>query len=87
MTRIAQLVVVPLLIASVLLISVLPQAPLTAPYPVTEGPVTTFLSLRSFRLLLMRLKAAANFIAGYCCPRLHVPQTAKPSALGLVLLC
>ena len=87
MTRIAQLVVVLLAMVSVLLISIVPMEPLTAPYTATEGPVTTFLTLRLFRSLLARLQAAATLVAGCCCPGSDAPRTAKPSALGFVLLC
>jgi hypothetical protein len=86
MTRIVQLAVV-LAIASVVLITILPLPHLQGPRTATEGPVTTFLSLRLFLLLLMSIQAAAEFVAGHCRLLSASPRIAKPSALSLVLLC
>ena len=87
MTRIARFAVVTLAIASVAVITVFPLPHLMGPRTATEGPVTTFVSLRSFLLLLASIQAAGTLVAGYCCFRHDVPRTAKPSSLGFVLLC
>jgi hypothetical protein len=86
MTRIVQLAVV-LAIASVVLITILPLPHLQGPRTATEGPVTTFLSVRLFLLLLLSIQATGKLVAGHCCPLSASPRTAKLSVLSSVLLC
>ncbi|MDP9264373.1 MAG: hypothetical protein M3O85_08660 [Acidobacteriota bacterium] len=86
MHRIVQLAVV-LAIASVVLITILPLPYLQGPRTATEGPVTTFLSLRSYLLLLASIKAAGTLVVGYNCSRPDLPLVSKLFSLDVVLLC
>jgi len=87
MTRVSHSAVVALAMVSVALITIFPLPHLMGPRTATEGPITTFVSLRSFLLLLASIQAAGTLVAGYCCSRRDLPERSRLSSLDVVLLC